>query len=115
MKLTLIRVSSLGLGGAPPDPTLDPDGGGLMPWQDLIFTAGSVFSLVVLAPLLGDKMAQVPYGTSVPSALIGLIYGGTFYSMGMVYSAFGAAAAGIMWGLIALLRSPKHSGQAASA
>lgn len=75
-------------------------------WQDLIFLAGSLFSLLVLVPTLRDRMANVPLGTSVPSAAIGTIYGVTFFSLGMTLSATGSMLTGFMWALIAALRSP---------
>lgn len=77
-----------------------------MMWQDLIFLAGSVFSLVVLVPTLRDQMANVPLGTTLPSATIGIVYGTTFLSMGMLMSAVGSMLTGIMWSAIAFLRSP---------
>ncbi len=77
-----------------------------MIWQDLIFTIGSVFSIVVLAPSLRDETASIPLGTSLPSALIGLVYGSTFFTMGMTFSAAGSLATGVLWSLIATLRSP---------
>ena len=77
-----------------------------MMWQDLVFLLGSVFSIAVLAPTLRDATARVPLGTSAPSALIGLVYGATFFSMGMSFSGAGSALAGIMWSLIAFLRAP---------
>lgn len=77
-----------------------------MMWQDLIFLAGSVFSIVVLTPTLRDSTARVPLGTSLPSALIGMIYGATFLSMSMSFSAAGSLLAGVMWSFIAYLRSP---------
>ncbi|MFB6165621.1 MAG: hypothetical protein ABEJ31_10725 [Haloarculaceae archaeon] len=77
-----------------------------MMWQDLIFLAGSVFSLVVLVPTLRDHMANVPLGTSLPSATIGVVYGTTFFTLGMTMSAVGSLATGLMWSLIAFLRSP---------
>ena len=77
-----------------------------MNWQDLIFLAGNVFSLIVLLPTLRDEVATVPLGTALPSALIGVIYGTAFLTLGMTLSALGAALTGIMWGLIAYLRSP---------
>lgn len=40
-----------------------------MMWQDLIFLAGSGFSIVVLAPTLKDTLATVPYGASIPSSV----------------------------------------------
>jgi hypothetical protein len=77
-----------------------------MMWQDLIFLAGSVFSLLVLVPTLRDSMANVPLGTTLPSATIGIIYGTTFFTLGMTLSAVGSLLTGVMWSLIALLRSP---------
>lgn len=77
-----------------------------MIWQDLIFTVGSVFSIIVLAPSLTDETATIPLGTSVPSAFIGLVYGSAFFTMGMTFSAAGSLATGVLWSLIAALRSP---------
>ncbi|WP_218780603.1 hypothetical protein [Halorarum halophilum] len=77
-----------------------------MMWQDLIFLCGSVFSLLVLVPTLRDSMANIPLGTSLPSATIGIIYGTTFFTLGMTMSAVGSLLTGIMWSVIALLRSP---------
>lgn len=78
-----------------------------MIWQEVVFLVGSVFSLVVLVPTLRDPMANIPLGTSLPSALIGLVYGGAFLSMGMTLSGVGALMTGIIWSLIAGLRSPR--------
>lgn len=75
-------------------------------WQDLIFLCGSVFSLLVLVPTLRDSMANVPLGTSLPSATIGVVYGTTFFTMGMTMSAVGSLLTGVMWSVIAFLRSP---------
>lgn len=75
-------------------------------WQDLVFLAGSVFSLFVLVPTLRDSMANVPLGTTVPSATIGIIYGTTFFTLGMHFSAVGSFLTGVMWSLVAFLRSP---------
>ncbi|GAA0200780.1 hypothetical protein ACFFQF_01305 [Haladaptatus pallidirubidus] len=77
-----------------------------MMWQDVVFLAGSVFSLLVLVPTLRDSMANIPLGTSLPSATIGVVYGTAFFSLGMSLSAVGSFLTGIMWSLIAALRSP---------
>ncbi|MFC7232162.1 hypothetical protein ACFQMM_13635 [Saliphagus sp. GCM10025308] len=77
-----------------------------MMWQDLIFTIGSGLSIFFLAPTLRDATARVPLGTSLPSMGIGMVYGFTFSTMGMTFSAMGALSAGTMWALIALFRSP---------
>lgn len=78
-----------------------------MMWQDFIFTAGSIFGIIALTPTLRDRMATVPLGTSMPSALIGIVYGFTFFTMGMTFSAVGALTTGTLWSCIAALRSPK--------
>ncbi|MGA9403351.1 hypothetical protein [Haladaptatus sp.] len=75
-------------------------------WQDIVFLCGSVFSLLVLVPTLRDSMANVPLGTSLPSAIIGIVYGTAFLTLGMQLSAGGSLLTGIMWSLIAFLRSP---------
>lgn len=77
-----------------------------MMWQDLVFLCGSVFSLIVLVPTLRDSMASIPLGTSLPSATIGIVYGTAFLTLGMTMSALGSMLTGIMWSLIAFLRSP---------
>lgn len=77
-----------------------------MMWQDAVFLFGSVFSLVVLVPTLRDSVANVPLGTSLPSATLGVVYGLTFFSLGMTMSAVGSLATGVMWSLVAALRSP---------
>lgn len=77
-----------------------------MMWQDLVFMIGSSLSIVFLAPTLRDASARVPLGTSLPSMGIGFVYGLTFLTLGMSFSALGSLAAGTMWALIAMLRSP---------
>lgn len=78
-----------------------------MMWQDLVFMVGSSLSIVFLAPTLRDSSARVPLGTSLPSMGIGFVYSVTFFTLGMTFSAAGALAAGTMWSLIALFRSPQ--------
>ena len=77
-----------------------------MIWQEFVFVAGSAFSIFVLAPTLRDSMANVPLGTALPSAVIGIVYGVTWMTMGMYFSAAGALLTGSLWSLIAVLRSP---------
>ncbi|TYT60761.1 hypothetical protein [Natrialba swarupiae] len=77
-----------------------------MMWQDLVFMIGSSLSIVFLAPTLRDATARVPLGTSLPSMGIGFVYAMTFATLGMTFSAAGSFAAGTMWALIALVRSP---------
>ncbi|ELY64610.1 hypothetical protein [Natronococcus jeotgali] len=79
-----------------------------MMWQDLVFMVGSTLSIFFLAPTLRDASARVPLGTSLPSMAIGMVYGTTFLTLGMTFSALGAYAAGSMWSLIATFRSPQR-------
>ncbi|WP_436346363.1 hypothetical protein [Natronorubrum sp. FCH18a] len=81
-----------------------------MMWQDLIFMIGSGLSIVFLAPTLRDATSRVPLGTSLPSMGIGFVYGMTFFTLGMSFSAAGSLAAGTMWALIAMIRSPTGMG-----
>lgn len=80
-----------------------------MMWQDFVFMFGSSLSIFFLAPTLKDSDARVPLATSLPSMAIGLAYGLTFSTLGMTFSALGAFAAGSMWSLIAVARSPSNS------
>lgn len=75
-------------------------------WQDFIFLTGSIVSIVSLTPTLRSAVASVPLATSLPSALIGLVYGLTYFSLGMTFSAAGSLAAGLMWSLILAFRRP---------
>ncbi|AGB15053.1 hypothetical protein Halru_0410 [Halovivax ruber XH-70] len=77
-----------------------------MMWQDFVFMIGSSLSIGFLAPTLRDANARVPLGTSVPSMTIGIVYGITFTTLGMPFSALGAFVTGTMWSLVAIVRSP---------
>ncbi|SDL05819.1 hypothetical protein [Natronorubrum texcoconense] len=77
-----------------------------MMWQDLVFLAGSVLSIVFLAPTVRDSAARIPLGSSVPSMTIGAVYSFTYATMGMTFSALGAAGVAIMWSLIVCYRAP---------
>ena len=81
-----------------------------MMWQDLVFMIGSGLSIGFLVPTLRDANARVPIGTSLPSMALGIVYGLTFATLGMTFSALGAFAAGLMWSLIAVARSPTSFG-----
>jgi len=84
-----------------------------MMWQDLVFLAGSVLSIVFLAPTVRDVTANIPLGSSVPSMTIGAIYAVTYATMGMRFSAFGSLGVAAMWSLIVCYRSPgPHDGPA---
>ncbi|QCC59174.1 hypothetical protein NP511_12125 [Natrinema thermotolerans] len=77
-----------------------------MMWQDLVFLAGSVLSIVFLAPTVRDVTANIPLGSSVPSMTIGAIYAVTYATMGMRFSALGSLGVATMWSLIVCYRSP---------
>lgn len=73
-----------------------------MPWQDLIFTAGSFIAILSLAPTLTDVRSSVPRTTSVPSAVIALTYTVAFLTLGLTFSALGSLATGTLWLAIAV-------------
>lgn len=84
-----------------------------MMWQDLVFLAGSVLSIVFLAPTIRDATANIPLGSSVPSMAIGAIYAGAYATLGMTFSAVGSLGVAMMWSLIVCYRSPgPHDGPA---
>ncbi|WP_226039508.1 hypothetical protein [Natrinema sp. DC36] len=84
-----------------------------MMWQDLIFLAGSVLSIVFLAPTVRDVTANIPLASSVPSMTIGAVYAVTYATMGMRFSAVGSLGVAVMWSLIVSYRSPgPHDGPA---
>ncbi|WP_226482341.1 hypothetical protein [Natrinema amylolyticum] len=78
-----------------------------MVWQDLVFMAGSLLSVVFLAPALRDVNARIPLATSVPKMALGAVYAVTFATMGMSLAAIGLLATGLMWYLLAAYRSPR--------
>lgn len=78
-------------------------------WQDFIFLIGSIISIISLTPTLRSAVATVPWATSLPSATIGLVYGATYLSLGMMFSAAGSFAAGLMWSLILAFRRPTNT------
>ena len=78
-----------------------------MAWQDMIFLMGSLLSVGFLIPTIRNARACVPWATSVPSVVIGVVYSLTFLSLGMTFSAFGSFAAGAMWSLIVYFRGPE--------
>lgn len=55
---------------------------------------------------LRSAVASVPWATSLPAATIGLVYGATYLSLGMTFSATGSFAAGLMWSLILACHRP---------
>lgn len=79
-------------------------------WQDFVFLVGSVVSIVSLTPTLRSALASVPLATSLPSAGIGFLYGATYFTLGMPFSAAGSVAAGLMWSLILAFRRPSDDG-----
>ncbi|MBX0293490.1 hypothetical protein [Haloarcula nitratireducens] len=77
-----------------------------MAWQDIIFLTGAAITVGVLYPTLSNKSASVPWATSIPAALLKVVFGVTFLSMDMLLSAVGMLVAAGMWGLIAFFRHP---------
>ncbi len=77
-----------------------------MTWQDAVFLSGSLLSVLVLLPTLRDSTAKVPLGTALPSALLSVVYGSTFLSLGMTLSGVGSFLICCTWALIAHRRSP---------
>ncbi|GAB3677671.1 hypothetical protein [Halopiger thermotolerans] len=77
-----------------------------MSWQDLVFMAGSLLTVAVLAPALRDVSTRIPLATSLPKATLGVVYAVTFATLGMHLAAAGLVATGVAWALLAAFRSP---------
>ncbi|NUC72400.1 hypothetical protein HTZ84_08765 [Haloterrigena sp. SYSU A558-1] len=77
-----------------------------MSWHDLVFLGGSLLTVVALLPTLRDLDARIPLATSVPKFALAVIYTGTFYSLGMTFSAIGLLGTAVMWSLVVRYRSP---------
>jgi hypothetical protein len=75
-----------------------------MPWQEFVFTAGSLVAILTLAPTLADVRSSVPRTTSVPSALVALTYAVAFLTLDLPLSAAGSVATGALWAGIAVRR-----------
>ncbi|WP_226004958.1 hypothetical protein [Natrinema salinisoli] len=80
-----------------------------MVWQDGIFMAGSLLSVVFLAPALRNVNTRLPLATTVPKMALGVVYAVTFATMGMSLAAGGLLATGGMWFLLAAYRSPRSA------
>ncbi|ELY61564.1 hypothetical protein [Natronolimnohabitans innermongolicus] len=77
-----------------------------MTWQDLVFLACSLLTIIALFPALRNLNAQIPLRTSLPQFGLAVVYTATFYSLGMTFSAAGLFGTAVMWSLIAHYRSP---------
>lgn len=78
-----------------------------MGWQDLVFMAGSLLTVVFLVPAVRNVDARIPLATSLPKVALGAVYAVTFATLGMHLAAVGLFATGVMWSLIAAYRSPQ--------
>lgn len=73
--------------------------------EDQILGVGTLVLNLTLLPTLLDKNSKVSRLTSIPTAIILLVFTATYLSMDLLFSAFAVFAGGIMWGLIAAYRS----------
>ena len=76
-----------------------------MTWQDAVFLAGGVLTVVVLAPAMRDRTARLPRATSFPKMALALVYALAFLTLGMTAAAVGSLSVGAIWLLLGLYRS----------
>lgn len=76
-----------------------------MTWQEVIFSVGNVGFALTLIPTMLNPQAQVPRTTSVPIAVILVLYVVAFASLAMPVAAFFVAATVGCWGFIAWKRA----------
>jgi hypothetical protein len=65
--------------------------------------------LACCAEIVQGEVVQPAAHALSAGLIIGLVYGFTFFTLGMPLSAIGAGATGLLWSLIAALRSPDSS------
>jgi len=79
-----------------------------MIWQDIVFTLGGFIFALLLIPTLIDSEAQVPRLTSIPTALILVIFSLTYFSLGFYYSTITNLMTAGCWAGISIWRSPEE-------
>lgn len=77
-----------------------------MTWQDWVLMAGGWIFAVLLYPILSDEDATVPRRTSLPTAVILLVYAGTYLTLGLALAAAASFATAVMWFAVAYFRAP---------
>jgi hypothetical protein len=70
----------------------------------MIFLVGGIISSLLLLPTLLSQTARVPRTTSVPTAILLLVYGVTFLSLGMTTASLGSFISFVLWVAIAGLK-----------
>lgn len=72
---------------------------------ELVFLVGGILSSFLLLPTLLSETSRVPRATSVPTAILLLVYGITFLSLDMVTASIGSFVSFVLWLAIAVLKN----------
>lgn len=71
-----------------------------MIWQDVVLSTGQlVFVIALLPAVIGEE--KPPFWTCIITGLTILIFAFTFTTLGLLWSAFTSAMAGVIWLLLA--------------
>lgn len=73
--------------------------------EDKLLTAGTLVLNLTLLPTLLDRDSKVSRWTSVPTAIILLVFSITYLSLDLVFTSIAVALGSMIWSLIAVYRS----------
>jgi len=77
-----------------------------MIWQDWVLMAGGWIFAILLYPILRDKDANVPRRTSLPTAVVLLVYAFTYLTLGLELAAAASFTTALMWFAVGYWRAP---------
>ena len=70
----------------------------------IVFLVCSVFQIAVTLPMLFDRGSTIPRETSIPTTLIWLIYGVTYFTISYPLAGVASIVGGALWALVAVFR-----------
>ena len=68
-----------------------------MIWQDIVIAVGQWFFAVSLLPTLFSKNELPPLTTSIPTGTILLVFGATFYTLGLTNAWISSVVVALVW------------------
>ncbi len=75
-----------------------------MPWQDLIFTVGSIiFAIALLPSILGPHKPAL--ASSAMTGTVLYIFSATYITLDLIFSAFAVLTTALMWTILAVQKA----------
>ena len=72
---------------------------------ETVFLAATTFQIIFTLPTLFDRGSTVPRETSIPTAIVWLVYGVTYFTISYPLAGIASIVGGTLWGLVALFRA----------